>query len=528
MELDYNWDVYEEFREEIYVQLETMEENILNLHKSEYILESVNSLFRTFHSFKANTNYLALTSFLELTTKVENILSVLREDNEAVQDSIIEWLLQVKDQITNWHEDMQSNETNLEPASKELLNKVHTTNSYITPSQTLKTLTILYVDANKQRSNKMLNFLNKFSKNIVLASTLEDTQRYLALNKINILITNISTDNHTLIDFTKDNFTNLPVIPIFDSISRVESKNLLKKYISHAITNPINPNNLQRELLSIIKAFHSSKNIIIDHNKIINFIQMLQPLSNTISRIMNICDDDEAPIKELIKVVKTDPVISANILNIANSPLYGSTSVKTIDQAVAKFGKKVIKALAMSKLYTSLGKVDLNAYGINEDMFSKISMARLSLMLKWYAKISISDLSILSSTALLGNIGQLLISKELSKDNKVEKFQELCKSKGIDYAEESIMFTNTTTISSQILNYWKLSDDVVDIISFSNTPKKAPKELRKLSVANHIVYRLIDIQGNVATTIYDDLLPLMKEYDFDTQPLQKALDSISL
>ena len=226
------------------------------------------------------------------------------------------------------------------------------------------------------------------------------------------------------------------------------------------------------------------------------------------------------------KVVKTDPIISANILKVANSPIYGSVELKTIDQAVTKFGKRAIKALTMSGVYKSLGSIDLSPYNIDEDIFSTISMRRLSLMLRWYSKISISDLSILSSTALLGNIGQLLISKELIDINEDDKFQELCTAFDIKYAEESILHTTTSSISSQILRYWRLSSDIVDVIEHTDNPKDAPKELKKLCVANHIVSSLIDNKGKIASTISDELLLLMAEFNFDPASLTKALESI--
>ena len=231
-------------------------------------------------------------------------------------------------------------------------------------------------------------------------------------------------------------------------------------------------------------------------------------------------------VKELIKVVKTDPIISANILKIANSPIYGSVELKTIDQAVTKFGKRSIKALTMSGVHSALGSVNLSAYNITEDTFSTIAMMRLSLMLKWYSKISIADLSLLSSTALLGNIGQLLISQELVQSNKEDRFQEMCNAFDIKYAEESILHTTTALITSQILRYWKLSPEIVHIIEYSDNPKDAPLELQKLCIANCIVNSLIDSKGVVAREIPEKILHTMAEFNFDPLLLSKALNSI--
>jgi HD-like signal output (HDOD) protein len=301
---------------------------------------------------------------------------------------------------------------------------------------------------------------------------------------------------------------------------------LLKTGTSHVITNPLNAKVFHNELIYITKIYFTSQNIIIDNKKILEFIQNLKPLPNTLFQIIQICDDEELPIKDLTKVIKSDPIISANILNAANSPLYGSTQIKTIDQAVTKLGKRAVKALSMSGLSKKLGEIDLSPYNMDENTFSDVSMKRLSLMLKWYSKVSIADLTVLSSTAVLGNLGQILLSREIINLNSSDKFKSLCETFCISHAEEKVMYTTTTLVTSQILNYWKLSSDIVSTIAYSDNPKEAPEELRELIIANNIVYKLVQLNGVVLDEIPDDVLVLMGENNLDVAPLQKALDSI--
>lgn len=526
MEEEYDWDVYDIFKEQLDIQLPHIEEHILALENEKFIVNSLDELFRFFHTYKATSAYLSLMPLYDLVCKVETVISSLKETKGVVHDSVIEWLLQVKDQMILYSTLMDKKETLLPALPQELLNKIKITPSYIKPIDKLKTLSILYMDKNIQRAKKIIPFLKKYAKSVKYSPE-DKNNTVLNMKPYDIVIMNLNKENHQVIDFCKENYPDLPIIAIFNKISTICAKQLLNNGISHAIQNPLNGKIIERELLSIVKVFHSSANIMLEHKKINEFIKTLQPLPNTIFQIMQICDDEEIAVKELIKVVKTDPIIAANILKVANSPIYGSVDLKTIDQAVTKFGKRAIKALTMSGVYDCLGSVDLSAYNITEETFSEISMKRLSLMLKWYSKISIADLSLLTSTALLGNIGQLLISKELVRIDMDDRFIELCTTFDIKYAEESILHTTTSNISSQILRYWKLSADIVDIIEYSDYPKDAPTELRKLCVANHIVNTLIDTKGNIAQEIPEELLPLMAEFNFDPKVLSKALDFIN-
>jgi len=526
MSEEYDWDIYEMFKEQIDIQLPQIEAHILVLDDQERVKESVDELFRFFHNYKATSSYLGLTPLHKLVSKVETILGTLREENRVVQEAIIEWLFKVKDQMEVWATQMDKQETELSDVPKDLYNSIKVSKSYTHPRDKLKKLTIIYLDKNKERAKKVIMYLKKISKDVVYTSSLQETLSVLKNQKHDILMTNIDKENFDLISKINEDALDVHTIAIFNKITSLYSKKLLKLGITHSIENPLNAKCIERELISIVKTYYNSKNILIDHKKIYNFIQTLQPLPNTIFQIAQICDDDELHIKDLIKVVKTDPILAANILKVANSPMYGSIELKTIDQAITRLGKRTIKALAMSNIHKSLGTIDLQSYKINEEQFSKVSMMRLSLMLKWYSKVSIQDLSVLSSTALLGNIGQILISKEIKEMGMDDEFANLSNSVDIKYAEESLIHSTTNYVSSQVLNYWNLSKDIIDVIAYTDDPSQSEEEIKKLSVANHIIYTLIGIDGKVLKQIPDELFPMMAEQGLDPVILQNALDVI--
>jgi len=527
MEEEYDWDIYEMFKEQLEIQIPTIEANILLLDKQDFYLSSIDELFRTYHSYKATSAYLSLIPLNKLVSKVETVLSTLRDAKKLVSESVIEWLLLSEDQLNVWLVEMRTNATTLSPISSSLNNKITISTSYVSPKNKLKKLTILYLDKNTDRAKKIVPFLEKLVKDVRFESNMDDAQNLIEHFKYDILMINLNKDNHTLMNLSKKAHVNKPIVAIFDSISAICQKKLLKSGVNHAITNPLNAKDIQRELHYLTKTYFNSPNIIIDNNKISKFIQTLKPLPNTIFQIMQVCDDNELPIKDLVKVVKSDPIIAANILQAANSPLYGTVELKTIDQAISRLGKTAIKALTVKDIYKNLGTLDLTPYKIDEEIFSEVSMKRLSLMLKWYSKVSIADLSILSSTALLGNIGQLLISKELIEYDDINYFRELSDAFDIKYAEEKQLHTHTNIISSQILNFWKLSSDIVNVIAYSDNPNEAPKELRQLIIANNIVYYLVRIDGILLSEVPDEILILMQENNLDVAPLQKALDFIN-
>jgi len=371
MQQEYDWEVYEIFTEQLESQIPVIEQNIFLLNEKASTQEALNELFRKFHTYKSSSAYLHLTPLNKLVSNTEIVLSALREKKGVVQESVQEWLIEVKEQLLIYLEEMQDQKTTLSPLPSYILTKLQITPEYMDLGAKLKTLSLLYMDKNTKRADKLLPFFKKYLKSAQHSTEEDAANSVYNLAPFNILIINLSKENFQVIDFVQSNYPHLPVIAVCDKMSSVTLSKLEKRGITHSLTNPLNAKSLYSELLSITKAYHSSSNILIEHKKINKFIQTLQPLSNTILQVLQVCDDKDSSIKDLIKTVKSDPILSLNILKVANSPIYGSIELKTIDQAVGKFGKQMIKALTLSDLSNSLGAVELSAYNINEKTFSK-------------------------------------------------------------------------------------------------------------------------------------------------------------
>ena len=168
----------------------------------------------------------------------------------------------------------------------------------------------------------------------------------------------------------------------------------------------------------------------------------------------------------------------------------------------------------------------LDGRNCNETIFSSVGALRLTLMMQWYSKVSIADLSVLSITAILGNIGQLLIAQEIARLGKKDEFFKLMVSEGIQIAEEKIMHTTTPSVSSDIMYYWKLGQDIVDAVRFSDHPKNAPPEIARFALANHIVYRLVKLDGTIESTIPVQFVKVLEKRGMKVEVLAKALKNV--
>ena len=263
--------------------------------------------------------------------------------------------------------------------------------------------------------------------------------------------------------------------------------------------------------------------MILSNKKIRSFIDTLDPLGDSIKEIQKICDDPQASVAQLIKVVKSDPICSGIILNATKSPIYALKNISSIDQAVSTFGKRTVKALVLGGLSSRFMPANLSMYHIDEETFLEITHLRMKLMTKWYKKVNPNYLNILSVAALLGNLGQMLISREILNQGKADAFLQSVKDKSAYEAEYEFLRTSTAAVTSDILYFWKMSSRLIDAISYSDDPMQAVEEIQPLSLACHIVFSLVPLTEATILPVSDDMKKLMLKNDLNVSDLLKAI-----
>lgn len=78
-------------------------------------------------------------------------------------------------------------------------------------------------------------------------------------------------------------------------------------------------------------------------------IKSLPPFPAVALQLMSLLDDDEVPMKQVVTLLRIDPALSAEILRVSNSALYGlSRRIDNVSHAVVVLGTESVKRLALT------------------------------------------------------------------------------------------------------------------------------------------------------------------------------------
>ncbi|OHD95637.1 MAG: histidine kinase [Sulfurimonas sp. GWF2_37_8] len=261
--------------------------------------------------------------------------------------------------------------------------------------------------------------------------------------------------------------------------------------------------------------------------EILKKIKQLPPLPESAMQIEAVYQNPDSSFNDMVKILEKDPLLTADILKAANSPLYGfSREINAISQAVGLFGMGTVRGFALASIVKKSFSLDLSPYGITNDMFSLISNKQHGLMTAWCLKKENRLLGVLSPAAFLVEIGKVLIAQQVMADAKQNEFRDALKNlQDVEAAERAIVGTDTPEVSSTIFAQWKFEEGLVEVIRHCQEPENAstPESQRAASILR-VVRVAVPINGVITDESIAAAKKLIESYSLDMESFDKALE----
>ncbi len=260
------------------------------------------------------------------------------------------------------------------------------------------------------------------------------------------------------------------------------------------------------------------------NEKILKQIKALPPLPKSVLEIQRITSDPNASIADLIKIVKEDPMLTANLLKAANSPLYGfAKQIKTVDMAVSLFGMSTVKGFAISFAIKNSLKFDLSAYGIDETKFHDVASQRNMIAVNWFRKDR-NKLDIMATNSFLIDLGAVVISLILKNENLSDEFKKrLYNGEERDALEKEMAGATTTEVTTKIFEHWKFSSDLIESMANINNPEG---NYKTESAALLVLKTLIDLIKPYNEESVNKAFEIAQNYNLDTDALKTAIEIV--
>ncbi|EGB1384028.1 HDOD domain-containing protein [Campylobacter jejuni] len=223
-------------------------------------------------------------------------------------------------------------------------------------------------------------------------------------------------------------------------------------------------------------------------------VEVLPPLPDTVSKLRKYVSEANSNI-ETMKVAETissDPLMTAKLLQLANSPYYGFTrEITTINQVITLLGVGNIINIVMADSIRDNFKIDVSPYGLNTQNFLKTCNEEATFIANWLNDEDKKLSHLLVPCAMLLRLGIVIFSNFLIQNHKDKDFLAfLNKNENLALAENEFLGVDHISFLGFLLHRWNFDDVLIESICFVRTPHAAREKVKKsayaLAITDHL------------------------------------------
>ena len=226
-----------------------------------------------------------------------------------------------------------------------------------------------------------------------------------------------------------------------------------------------------------------------------NRIDMLKPMPETARRIISRMEYSGYSLSDLEKYISQDQVITANVLKMCNSALYGFPGrISSIKKAAALLETKPLKKIVMAASLCNLYKDEIGAYSVEkgEMLNHSLCCAMVAELISQEKKIKNPDT--VFTAGLLHDIGKVILDQYAFEKFNLIMDRVLNENALFLDAENEIFGYNHAQIGGIIARKWNLPEVLIEAISFHHRPQEAKENPEVVSVV-HIADNICSMIG---------------------------------
>lgn len=261
---------------------------------------------------------------------------------------------------------------------------------------------------------------------------------------------------------------------------------------------------------------------------ILQKIESLPPLPKTIIDIEEFRKKNDKEAADLLNIIEKDALIISTLLKISNSAMFGFRSkVETPGRAISLLGINFTISIAIGGTVQNLLMTSLTPYGINSDDFMRASNISSTLANLWLSKVDVDLKEEIILPALLQEIGKFILSDLLISEDKADEFKnKIASGVSIENAEKELLGFTTSEITAKIFKYWKLSDNLVDMIEYVDDISKVRSEYKVKTQVLDVIKTACAVNSPLSDECVVNAISKAAQYGLDTKTLKKAIETL--
>jgi len=193
--------------------------------------------------------------------------------------------------------------------------------------------------------------------------------------------------------------------------------------------------------------------------------ERIEPVPQVVHQLMELAEDPETPISEITDLILYEPVVTANLLKLANSAAFGlKRKVDSVHDALVMLGMKQVVKLVLLGSASKPMKSARQGYGLEEGRLWKQSVSCALIASAIADAIDSPAKNIVFTAALLKDIGVIVLDRYMQ--SAVNQIREIMAADGTPLieAEKEVLGIDHAHLGGRIAGNWNFSGTLAGII----------------------------------------------------------------
>ena len=213
------------------------------------------------------------------------------------------------------------------------------------------------------------------------------------------------------------------------------------------------------------------------------YVGKMPPLSTTVSKVLQICNDPRTSPADLNQVISLDPVLMGKVMRLINSAYYSlANQITSLVRAIIMLGINTVKNLALSTaVLGTLGKAS-DFQALNPDGFWRHSIS-VGVTAKLIAAKRAVDPKLREEyfiAGLLHDLGKIPLNNKFSREYLAAVSLTDRDHAPLYRTEEKTMLVNHAEVGRLIMENWKLGESLIDVVTFHHNLAEYQGRYREL------------------------------------------------
>lgn len=224
--------------------------------------------------------------------------------------------------------------------------------------------------------------------------------------------------------------------------------------------------------------------------QLVERVETLMSLPAAYLNVKRVVEDPRSSVNELAKAISADAALTARLLRLVNSPLYGfSSRIETVSRALVVLGTQQVHDLALATSVAAVFKnvspklMDMEQFW-RESVYCAIAARAIARL------CNLLDSERLFVAGLLHAVGHLVMYQRIPEHTAAARRHALQRSVPIYLAERELIGCDYAQVGAALMRRWNLPPNLCDAIQHHVDPARATPPALVESIV-HISYWLM-------------------------------------